>query len=116
MSRNDNTPFDPTLPLIGQRPKLRVEHVPVANLVMSDADGDAELRPQDDITLIELYKVFLLMAWILGNPPVPQPDPRTGGKTPLLRALQWRQFVADEQLERHFDFRLRADQQTKGSA
>lgn len=104
------------IPLIGQKPKLRIELVPVENLVMTDPDGEAELQPQDDITLIELYKINLLMAWILGCPPIPQGDPRTQGKTPMLRALQWRQFIADEQLERHFAFRMRADQQTEGNA
>lgn len=106
----------PDVPLIGQKPRLRVEHIPVANLVMSDADGDAELKPQDDITIVELYKIMLLMAWILGTPPIPQPDPQTGGKSLWLRALKWRQFIADEQLERHFEFRLRADQPTQGNA
>lgn len=103
------------VPLLGQRPKLRIEHVPVQNLVMSDKDGDAELLPQEDITMGELYKLTLLLFWILGCPPIPQEDPKSPGNG-VVKHLQWRQFIADEKLERHFEFRLRADQPTRGSA
>lgn len=104
------------IPLIGQKPAIRVEQISVVNLVMSDADGDAELAPQDDITLVELYKINLLMLWIIACPPIPQGDPLTKGKTGLIRALQWRTYIADEDLGRHFTFRMRADQHTEGSA
>ena len=112
----NNGKFPDNIPLIGAKPKLRVEQIFIEPLRMADADGEAELLPQDDITLIELYKIQLLMLWIISHPPIPVGDPETGGKTPLVRHLQWRQYIADEQLERHFAFRMRPDQQTEGSA
>jgi hypothetical protein len=104
------------VPIIGQKPRLRVEKIFVEPLKMTDTDGEAELLPQEDITLVELYKINLLMLWIIACPPIPMADPETQGKTPLLRALQWRQYIADEELGRHFAFRMRADQHTEGSA
>jgi hypothetical protein len=112
----NNGKFPDNIPLIGQKPRLRIEQIFVEPLRMADADGEAELLPHDDITLIELYKIQLLMLWIISHPPIPQPDPETQGRTPVVRHLQWRQYIADEQLERHFAFRMRADQQTEGSA
>lgn len=113
----DFNPNDPTIPIIGRgQPAPRIQKVPIANLVLNDPEGQAELRPQDDLTLVELYKLTLLLGWILGTPPMPQPDPQTQGRTAVVLALQWRQYIADEQLERHFEFRMRPDQETVGTA
>src|SRR5208282_6824297 len=95
------------VPLIGQKPRIRIEEIYVDNLKMTDADGEAELQPQEDLTLIELYKINLLMLWIIACPPIPTGDPQTQGKTPLLRNLQWRAYIEDEDLGRHFTFRMR---------
>lgn len=112
---------DPRIPLIKPKPapgqiQHRIQKIPIANLVLNDPIGAAELKPQDDLTLVELYKLTLLMAWILGTPPNPVPDPMTQGKTGLVMALQWRQYIDDEELGRHFEYRMRADTKTEGSA
>lgn len=97
--------FDKEVPIIGAKPQMRVYDRRIENLQLNDEQGSAELKPTDDLTISECYKLNLMLAWILMQPTGPIPDPQTNGRTGLLVRTAWRDFIIAEKLERHFLWR-----------
>lgn len=86
----------------GQPKRTKLERK-ILPLVMTDDEGSATCEPLDDLTPAENWKLTLLIMYCITQPQ-PFLDER---KNQVVEPwTPWRQYIADNGLERHFTFTL----------
>lgn len=94
---------DNGVPIIGREPQ-RVQLVrKILPLVMTDEEGSATCEPTDDMTPAEIWKLTLLIMYCVTQP---QPFLDKSKNQIIEPYTPWRQYIADNNLERHFTFTL----------
>lgn len=99
----DPASIPPGIPIIGAQQKPRIFERPIVPIKLQDREGIAELVPQTDLTVLEVFSLTQLLLWITTQPP-PQTDGR--GNVTSVIVTPWRRYIAEQGLERHFTFTL----------